>query len=371
MKELHVSVQGVTKLLRKVNPNIASGPDSIPARILKELADETTPLLTIIFNKRLEQGEVPTDWRKTNVTAIYKKGDKFEPNNYQPVSLTSLCCKLQEHIIVSNVLSHLEEHSVLTDCQHGFRARRSCKTQLIGLYHDLAQSLDKKKQTDLAILDFSKTFDRVPHQRLLKKLMHNDIQGNTQKWIESFLSGHTQQVVIEGESSYSASVVSGVPQGKSLGPLLYLIFINDLPQLIQSKVRLFADDCIVYREINNKTDCETLQDDLHALERWESIWAMEFHPAKCSVMRVATSNDPIMLSYKLKGHQLQAETTSKYLGVDLLSNLDWKPHIDRIVKKSNSMLGFLRRNLRISSQETKSMAYMTMVRWFRDVQPDS
>ena len=362
MKELHVSVEGVTKLLRKVNPNKASGPDSIPARILKELADEIAPLLTTIFNKSLEQGEVPTDWRKANVTAIYKKGDKYEPSNYRPVSLTSLCCKLQEHIIVSNVLSHLEEHSVLTDCQHGFRARRSCETQLMGLYHDLAQSLDKKKQTDLAILDFSKAFDRVPHQRLLKKLMHYGIQGNTQKWIESFLSGRTQQVVIEGESSYSAPVVSGVPQGTVLGPLLFLIFINDLPQHIQSKVRLFADDCIVYRKINNKADCETLQDDLHALERWESTWAMEFHPAKCSVMRVATSNDPIMLSYKLKGHQLQAETTSKYLGVDLSSNLDWKPHIDRIVKKSNSMLGFLRRNLRISSQETKSMAYMAMVR---------
>ena len=190
------------------------------------------------------------------------------------MSLTSLCCKLQEHILVSNVLSHLNEHDILTNCQHGFRARRSCETQLIGLYHDLAQSLDKKKQTDLAILDFSKAFDRVPHQRLLKKLRHYGIQGNTHKWIESCLSGRTQQVIIEGESSYNAPVVSGIPQGTVSGtpqgtvldPLLFLIFINDLPEHIQSKVRLFADDCIVYREINNKSDCEILQEDLHALE---------------------------------------------------------------------------------------------------------
>ena len=278
------------------------------------------------------------------------------------MSLTSLYCKLQEHILVSNVLSHLDEHDILTDCQHGFRARRSCETQFIGLYQDLAQSLDKKKQTDLAILDFSKAFDTVPHQHLLKKLRHYGLQGSTHKWIESFLSGRTQQVVIEGESSYSAPVISGVPQGTVLGPLLFLIFINDLPEHMQSKVRLFADACIVYREINNTSDCEILQEDLHALERLESTWAMEFHPAKCSVMRVATSRDPLMLSYKLKDHQLQTETTSKYLGVDLANNLDWKPHVDRIVKKSNSMLGFLRRNLRISSQETKAMAYMTMVR---------
>ena len=172
MKELQISDEGVTKLLRKVNPNKASGPDSIPARILKELADEIAPLLTIIFNKSLEQGEVAADWRKANVTAIYKKGNKYEPSIYRPVSLTSLCCKLQEHILVRNILSHLEEHAILTDCQHGFRAWRSSETQLIGLYHDLAQSLDKKKQTDLAILDFLKAFDWVPHQRLLKKLAH-------------------------------------------------------------------------------------------------------------------------------------------------------------------------------------------------------
>ena len=125
--------------------------------------------------------------------------------------------------------------------------------------------------------------------------------------------------------SSTISEVPGISQPR--------LFINDLPKHIQSKVRLFADDCIVYREINSKADCEIIQEDFHALERWESTWAMEFHPAKCSVIRVATFRDLLMLSYKLKGHQLQAKTTSKYLGVDLSNSLDWKPHIDRIVKK--------------------------------------
>ena len=146
----------------------------------------------------------------------------------------------------------------------------------------------------------------------------------------------------------------------SLRPTPLPDFMNDLPEHIQSKVRMFSDNCTVYREINNKSDCEILQEDLHALERWESTWAMEFHPAKCSVMRVATSRDPLMLSYKLKGHQLQTETTSKYLGVDLGKNLDWKPHVDRIVKKSNSMLGFLRCNLRISSDKLNQLQWDTL-----------
>ena len=154
MKELQISDEDVTKLLRKVNPNKTSGPDSVQARFLKKLADEIAPLLTIIFNKSLEQGEVPLDSRKANVTAIYKKWNKYKSSNYRPVSLTSFCCKLQEHIFVSNVLSHLEEHAILRGCQHGFCVCRSCEAQHITHCHDLAKSLDKKKQTDLAILDF-------------------------------------------------------------------------------------------------------------------------------------------------------------------------------------------------------------------------
>ena len=192
-----------------------------------------------------------------NVTAIFKKGEKYKPSNYRSVSLTCTCCKIQEHIITSNVLKHLDENNFLTDCQHGFRARRSCETQLLTLAVEIVSGLDKKHQHDLLVLDFPKAFDRVPTQHLLRKLHHYGVRGNSFDWIRAFLTHRTQQVTVEGATSDSVDVLSGVPKGTVLGPLLFLIFINDLPDSVQSKIRLFVDDCILYRCIKNQNDCIT------------------------------------------------------------------------------------------------------------------
>ena len=154
----------------------------------RKLANELAPLLTAIYQKSFDFGEVPEDWRSANITPVFKKGDRCKTSNYRPVSLTSLYCKIQEHIITSNILKHLEDNTILTDCQHSFWAWRNCETQLLTLVHELADSIDNGKQMDLVILDFSKAFDRVPHQRLLAKMNHYGIQGQTYKWIEFFLS---------------------------------------------------------------------------------------------------------------------------------------------------------------------------------------
>ncbi|KAL8567466.1 hypothetical protein ACOMHN_010057 [Nucella lapillus] len=289
MANITISVEGVLKLLKKINPHKAAGPDNIPARVLKECATALAPLLEIIFTKSLIEGAVPDDWRRANVSAIFKKGDRSNAANYRPVSLTSICCKIQEHIICSNVMRHLQQHRILCDSQHGFRPRRSCETQLLSLTHELACNRDKGLQTDLIILDFSKAFDKVPHERLLRKLDHYGVRGSTFNWVKAFLSDRSQQVVVDGARSDPAPVISGVPQGSVLGPILFLIFINDLPDQLKSKARLFADDCIVYHTVSTTADSEVIQQDLNTLADWERRWGMEFHPMKCNVLSCTKS----------------------------------------------------------------------------------
>ena len=199
----------------------------------------------------------------------------------------------------------------------------------------------------------------VPHQCLLRKLLHYGIRGNTHSWIASFLSDCTQRVIVEGSSSDRVPVISGVPQGSVLGPLL---FINDLPDKTASETRLLADDCIVYRQIKDQSDCKALQEDLSRLAEWETKWGMAFHPQKYSVLSITRSLTPTRYHSRLKGHILELQDSTKYLGVDLQSSLSWKIHIDRITKKANSMLGFLRRNLESCNEDTKANAHFTMVR---------
>ena len=222
--------------------------------MLKECSSKIALILALIYNETLAQGTVPDDWRQANVAPIFKKGENYDAANYRPVSLTCICCKTLEHIIVSNINKHLAFESILADCQHGFQSQRSCETQLVQFFHDLVSNLDhalnrNHRQTDVIIMDFAKAFDKAPHRRLLYKLDYYGIRGSTHNWITSWLSGCFQKVVLDGQASDPVPVLSGVPQGSVLGPVLFLIFINDLPEKIRSSVRLFADNCVFYRNI--------------------------------------------------------------------------------------------------------------------------
>ena len=272
-----------------------------------------------------------------------------------------------------NSQQHLNKHlaleNILADCQHGFRSQRSCETQLVQFYHDLVSNLDRAvgrghRQTDVIVMDFAKAFDKVPHKRLLYKLDFYGIRGSTHKWIDSWLSERSQKVVLDGCASDPVPVLSGVPQGSVLGPVLFLIFINDRPDNIRSSVRLFADDCVLYRNVKSPLDCQILQDDLNSLAKWEMDWQMKFNVSKCHSMRVTRLHSSRHIDFNYTRHQqtLEQVQSAKYLGLTITDDLDWGQHISEITCKATKTLGFLRHNLALAPRHTKEVAYKTLVR---------
>ena len=261
-------------------------------------------------------------------------------------------------------MSHLEKHKILTNLQHGFRSEHSCESQLVITMDDILGNFDDKSQTDVIILDFAKAFDTVPHKRLLSRLESYGIDGKIHNWIRSFLCNRHQRVILDGEGSELAPVRSGVPQGTVLGPILFLCYINDLPDCVKSQTRLFADDCLLYRAIKSVTDQLQLQRDLLSLEKWADSWGMSFNSKKCYLLSV---NRPrvqkkLHYDYTLKNHTLEKVSENAYLGILLREGGQWSTHINKITKRASSTLGFLRRNLRHSSTKFKATAYTSLVR---------
>ena len=190
---------------------------------------------------------MPEEWKKASVVPIFKTGSKKSPNNYRPVSLTSQVCKVLERIIKRHVSKHLLDNDLITNEQHGFVPRKSCLTNLLESLEDWTHVLDNNESLDIIYCDFKKAFDSVPHQRLLKKISAYGIRGQILNWIRNFLTDRKQEVVVRGVRSSLETVTSGVPQGSVLGPTLFILYVNELPELVQGQIKLFADDAKIYR----------------------------------------------------------------------------------------------------------------------------
>ena len=247
---------------------------------------------------------------------IFKKGNRSDPGNYRPVSLTCICCKILEHIIYSSITKHLQHHEVLCDNQHGFCQKRSCESQLITTINDLAKCLNEKGQCDVLLLDFRKAFDKVPHARLLRKLDHYGIHGALLSRLKCFLTNRSQYVTLDNQRSHSTTVASGVPQGTVLAPLLFLLYINDFPSRIRSKVKLYADAVRLYSFVNIESDCLILQEDLDTLVQWAHTWEMEFNYQKCEFLRVPNKQYPVIYNYHMDSIPIRQVSHTKYLGSD-------------------------------------------------------
>lgn len=362
IEDIKITEQGVLNLLSKLDVSKSIGPDELPSRVLLEARNELTPILTFIFEQSLKEGQLPNDWLCANVTPIHKKGLKDNVENYRPISLTCICCKLLEHIIHSHISKYLEVNKILLKNQHGFRSNHSCTTQLISALHDFCYSLNNKRSVCIAVFDFSKAFDTVSHNLLLKKLRYFGIGGNTHKWITSFLTSRLQRVVLGGSHSDWLTVSSGVPQGSVLGPLLFLLYINDIACEITSTIRLFADDLIIYREILNENSHILLQNDINNLFNWSQKWSMKFNSSKCNMVLLTKAKNPIKPNYKLGNNNLLYIDSFKYLGVTISSTLSWSEHINSVYVKATRALNFIKRNLSICDAKHKSIAYTSLVR---------
>jgi hypothetical protein len=276
-----INSKGVHKLLKNMKPHKATVPDSIPSFILKAAADQLAPILTELYQISLNTEVVPQDLKDAHVVPLFKTDERHLASNYRPVSLTSITCKVMEHIVHSSVMCHFERNKILTNAQHGFRKKRSCESQLIVTIHDIASKLERDLQVDIILLDFAKAFDKVPHHCLLHKLEYYGVNPKTNRWIRSFLENRKQIVILEGTVSKQVPVLSGGPQGTVLGPLLFLAYINDMPETAtSSEIKLFADGSLLYCTIDNQTDSHLLQSGLTILEDWKNKWPMSFNAKK-------------------------------------------------------------------------------------------
>ena len=355
--ELTISLEGVLTLLENLDEGKSGGPDYLSCKILKLFAPIIASCLTEIFQYSLESRTIPSIWKVARVIPIYKKGSKEMPTNYRPVSLTCVTCKLLEHIVSSKIYEHLSLYNVLHDSQHGFRRGRSCDSQLVHTINDLAFNLDKKIITDVIILDFSKAFDTVNHRKLFYKLDHYGINKELIFWIQNFLTNRRQFVSVDNVDSPLCPIYSGVPQGSVLGPLLFLLYVNDLPDHIRSECRLFADDTLLFNSRENKAE---LQQDLNVLQEYASKWQLTFNVAKCAVLSIGETKAEA--DYFLCNQRLSNVESHPYLGIELQSNLKWDKQYNKIISKANRTLFMLRRVLKQADTKTRQIAYFSLVR---------
>jgi hypothetical protein len=361
VNNVEITEEMVKKRLSSLNTDKAQGPDGIPAKVLKELCEELAKPLTILFTKSIEHMTIPTDWKNATVIPIFKKGTRTDPGNYRPVSLTCILCKILESFIRDAIVDHMTNNSLYADCQHGFRKHRSCMTQLLEVMEDFTQWIDCGENIDVLYLDFSKAFDTVPHERLIKKMEAYGITGKVLGWTRNFLTERTQRVKVGNQLSGMADVISGIPQGSILGPVLFTIFINDLPTNLNSTCKIFADDTKLY---NTPTNNDAMQTDINVLVEWSDTWNLYFNANKCKVLHIGSSNPE--KDYVMKNDNKEVNITKckeeKDLGVFFDTSLSFDQHINKCINKANQRIGIIKRTFSYLDKDVFLQLYKSLVR---------
>lgn len=365
LTSIELTVAEVAVALQTIDPNKACGPDNIPGTLLKNMANEIAPFLCEIFNMSLSTGSFPELWKRANISPVIKKDDPTLVENYRPISLLCITSKILERCVFKRYYSHLLPSFYYL--QYGFLKGKSTVTQLLVVYHGILDSLADGKDVDVIHLDFSKAFDKVPHFQLLAKLQNFGITGPALEWIKSYLCDRHQRVVLKGTYSDWLPVTSGVPQGSILGPLLFLVYANDMPDHVSqgSNIAIYADDSKLYRTIDSTSSSTSLQADLDSLHIWSRVNVMDFSTSKCKVLKMSRKKLARSLprDYHLNGQKLDSVVEIRDLGVIVTRDLSWGAHIEQMCAKANKTLGLVKRVSKdFHDRSIRLLLYVSLVR---------
>ena len=357
MQELIIDSDQVKKLLLKLNMNKSMGPDNLHPKLLRFLGENNdfVAALAQLLNRCVEQECIPNIWKSALVIPIHKKGSVHSPENYRPVSLTCVLCKLYESILREYILSYVFD--IISENQHGFTIGKSCLSNLLETLDKANEFMSEGNCVDILYFDFSKAFDTVSHYRLLTKLASLGFSQNILNILTDFLGNRTMNVKVGDAVSEVKPVLSGVPQGSVLGPLLFLLFINDLPENIKNIIKIFADDV---KMIADPTNLQIIQADLEELHVWEGLWLLNFNIDKCKVLHIGKSNP--LNDYEFLGDILQTCDSEKDLGVTFNKKLNFNEHICTSISKAKSSLAWLLRNTISRDPYVMKTAYKQLVR---------
>ena len=369
LSDINLSPLVVDAAISALNEDGSMGPDLIHPLLLKKCRRAISTPLFLLFEKSISSSTVPSPWKASNVIPIFKKGSPMDPLNYRPISLTSVCSKTLERIVVSTINDYISHSQLLSDCQYGFRSGRSVQDQLILTYDFITEQYDRGLVVDMILFDFKKAFDLVPHSVLLDKLQLLGFRRPLLSWIGDFLIGRMMRVVVSGTSSSPRLVQSGVPQGSVLGPILFNLFINHIVHGLQSRFYLFADDLKLFHSSSrDPTDYQsnilTLQEDISLLSARASSWGLSFAAHKCSHLRFVRSftDNPPVIPLFIGGSPIQLCSSARDLGLEIDTGLRFHTHVSLVASKAFGVSNNLLRGTVCRSPDFMKTIFVSHVR---------
>lgn len=362
LEDIDFDLLTVFNMLKRVPNKNSNSPDGIPYILIKKCADQLAPIVTELFRIILDEGNIPPIWKTSFIVPIFKKGDPSSPGNYRPISLTCTFCRIFERILVKKMVEFLNRINFFNKEQFGFLKKRSTTTQLLTMLEDFYNAIQRGENIDVIYIDFAKAFDTVPIDLLLKKLKNIGFEGKIFQFLKNFLTDRSFRVKIGDTFSDPYQTFSGVPQGSVLGPILFLIFINDLPNCLHDGIgfKIYADDLKIYVTYKDETRKELLKTALHKIEKWSNDNGLKISSEKSMALYIGKQNQNT--PYSLCEEIIPREECVKDLGILIDSELSFSQHINKVIKSSYLAANQILKIMKTRDLKTLIFAYKTYVR---------